>query len=180
MPQQPSSTSYDERVAYYDRAHTHAKNTLARIVAEFRTAEVKAPETQFIADGLIVYNCELLCVGVNRFFSTGLSDGPAGEIVRTEQGWSWRSAELEVVHLRCSPQINEHIYDGSWNPKPDDVTASAKIVHRDAEIITKALIAGNREELFGAGRNNMALAGWDAIGEQAGLVGGRLRFRVGL
>lgn len=166
--------------AYFDRAHQRALDALGVIVAEFKAQNVAPPEAQFVADGLIVFNCELLAVGINRFYSTGLGDGPNAETIRVEQGWSWRAVQLEIVHLRCSPQISDHAYDANWNPRPADVTASAKTVHRDAEIVTKALIAANRNEVFGPGRNNMALEGWDAIGEESGLVGGRLRVRIGL
>lgn len=167
-------------MTYYDRSHDLAVALLAAVVAQYTTDGLTPPETQFVADGLIVFDCELLAVGINRMYGvSGQPGGPAAEGVTMEQRNSWRAAQFEIICLRCSPQINDSIYEPSWAPKPSAVTASAKIVHRDAEIMTKAVIAGARSGTFGDGPQ-VALEGWSAIGEESGLVGGRLTVRIGL
>lgn len=166
--------------AYYDRDFTLAQRVLDLIVAEYRACEIKPPDVRFIADGLIVYDCELLAVGINRVYPiAGESSGPAGEGVRPDQGWAWRGGQFEVVTLRRSPQVPEHEYDTVTGPPPSQVTDSAKAVHRDRAIAMYALQRAAIDETLGVGAN-VAIEGWSAVGEEGGLVGGRFTFRIGL
>lgn len=154
-----------------DRLYNVARAALDIVAAAYVDLDVDLPERQYVADGTPAWDCEQVVVYVERTFS-GLADQ---ETVAIQECLLIRSASLWVEVVRCVPVLD----DRGDAPAADDIEASAQVILADPLIITNALVAAYRAGTFG-GCKGLVLEGWESLGPEGGLAGGRQRFRYQL
>ena len=166
----------------YDRTWILAQAVMAAVVAEFALAAaadpscttIALPELQYISNGDVPGDCELLAVALNRVYGVSMAQGMPTEEVAAQMCTHWRAAVFEIVLMRCAP-----IMDESATVDFALVQESGEQVMRDGQIITRGILRAYRADAFGIGPT-LAFEDWASIVAEGGLVGGRLNVRIGL
>lgn len=163
----------------YSRPWDLANLVLAAIVAEFALADVELPGVQFVSNGDVPQDDELLAVALNRMYGVSMSAGVPAEEVAAQRCTMWRAAQYEIVLVRCAPVIEDHPIAGNPRARYNLVEESARQVMYDGMIVTRGILRAYRAETFGLGPN-LAFEDWAALEPTGGIVGGRLLVRIGL
>lgn len=166
----------------YEKTWELAQAVMTAVVDEYTLAAaaepscdtIGLPELQYISNGDVPGDCELLAVALNRVYGVSLTQGHPNEEVAAQMCTHWRAAAYEIVLLRCGP-----IMDDSANVDFALVQESGRQVMRDSQIITRGVLRAYRADAFGVGPT-LAFEDWASIVSEGGLVGGRLVVRIGL
>lgn len=138
------------------------------------------PARQYVTFGAaagVAWDSEQLTV------SLGLTAGHVGDIgVETWQAsgaglWWMRVAAIDVSIIRKHPNLEASTGTKFIMPKPEQMTAAASKVMRDAQAINNALV-DMKEEVDWMQYRSIAMESWTPLGPTGDLGGGVLRFRL--
>lgn len=163
----------------YTKAHRLAEALLDAIVDEFTKVDVGLPALRFVSNGSIPFDTELLAVALNRIYGTSASGPPDEASLGERPHTHWRSAQFEVVLMRCAPVFDDNPLDAQPAINMRQLAASALRTMTDPLIMTQGILNAYQGGLFGAGVN-LAFEDWAALGPEGALVGGRMMVRIGL
>lgn len=152
---------------------------MTAVVDGYASAGVDLPPRRFVSNGETAHDMEQLTVSFLRSYGVPPLGTPASESIEITQCLMWRAAQFEVRLLRCAP-VGVARADGTFNPPSvASMEANAEEVMADERLITSCVLDAYRADAFGIGPN-LALEDWAWLGPEGGLVGGRLRLRIGL
>jgi len=159
-----------------DRVYVLARAALDAIINNWDADAEPLPERQYVAFGLVAWDCEQLTVSISRTY--GVEADVAAEQLVSNQMFAMRGLEIEVSLIRCVP-VADTSGDVIIIPTADDIEASARIAAIDERTIMNTLIEAQQDGDLG-GCHGIAFGGWSAEGPNGGLGGGRLAVRLAL
>lgn len=154
---------------------------LAAVQAEFVLAGVALPPRQYYTAGNVYYDAEQLSVA---FVRTGSADqnsgtGAGGGSNDVFRSLAWRVVEVEIMLLRCAPQIEVLASGGIRAPALAIQQLYGQTVAHDAEIIQSGLRRAANAGSFGVGEV-LVIGDFQTVGPDGDLGGGTLRATVSL
>lgn len=158
-----------------DRLYRAARNLLDVVVAHYASVGVALPDRQFVSDGTPAWDCEQVCVYVERVFST--RGDVSSEANQPIDCLVVRGAQIAVEIARCTPVFADDWSDAA--PSGEAIETVAQQVLADPMHLTNAIVDGYRNDEL-AGARGLSLVEWESLGPQGGLVGGRQRVRWSL
>lgn len=153
-----------------DRLYDAARALLDVVVEHYATVGVPLPPRQFVSDGTPAWDCEQVCVYVERTASGTVE----AETTTAINCLVVRSAQITVEIARCTPVFADEFSDAP--PTAEAIEAVSRLVLADPMHLTNAIVAAHRAGNLG-GDKGLSLIEWESLGPQGGLVGGRQRIR---
>jgi hypothetical protein len=160
------------------RAFTTALAVLDAITGWYDSRGEELPERRYIYPGLLpAWDCEQLCVGVERIFNhNGNVAVETVESIGAQGGFSMRGALMAIWLVRCTPTV-----DSRGNPpSPGDMSDSAGVLLADQELMYDAIVDATRPTATLATCNGLAFVDWQTVQPTGGFVAGILRMRLSL
>jgi hypothetical protein len=159
------------------RFYDLARATLDTIVAGWPadpTDALALPDRQYVAFGLVAWDCEQLTVSGIRSYA--IEADPAQETSISGVVFYNRAVEIAVSLIRCVPDVDVS-GDTIIDPTPDAIEAAAQAAFTDQETIMDVLVAAQQaRELATFG--GLSFGNWTAEGPQGGFGGGTLHVRL--
>lgn len=161
-----------------DRLLTIAEEVLANVADRWPDDADPLPEQQYVTNGTIAWDgCELLAVSVARTAQASEGDPASEAIVSTPAFLGLMFAVADITLLRCVPDMTQDGNELPLLPSPDELTASAVQILKDAQALTNTALA-MAKNLASCG--GVVVEGWTPAGPEGGMGGGSLRIRVSL
>lgn len=165
-------------MAYYDKNEALAQAVLDYIVAEYAARSISLPTRRGLGYAGMTLDCEQLVVYAARMYAVNQQAGPEAEGQQVQRCTFWAGTELDVILQRCAPQIA--VSGNTARPIPVATVATfGRVMMRDPHIIQRGVLLGHKAGAYGVGANLTFLDTAPLADESGGLVGLRLRVRIG-
>lgn len=165
-----------------DWAYDLARSIVTEVVAYYAAAVAAAPDDlelqalpprQFVSEGVPAWDCEQLCLQVERIYVTNGNVAAAETDPILQAKSDKRAMQGSLILLRCAADLD----DRDIVPDADEIQKAGRVVLRDAVMMENAIDAAIRAGSLARCRS-WSLTEWVGVGPEGGLVGGVLRFAI--
>lgn len=165
-------------MAYYDKNETICQAVHDYVIAEYVANNISLPSRRMVGYAGMPLDCEMFTTYLVRMYQVNQQVGPDSEGQQAQRCTYWAGSEIEIALLRCTP-VAQVTATTTRLPTATAIAAFARLAMRDPHIIARGVRQAVSADALGLGAN-VTFGDTAPIGDESGgLVGLRLRLRVG-